>query len=275
MSAPGYLTDAELAPIDNGQRLAKAAAPSYLAMLAAAYADGVTIRTTEGYRDYATSAYLYDGWIRRLPGFNPASPPGESPHNIGYASDLNTSGFGGTVYDWLSANAGRFGFNNIVGRSIGEPWHWVYDGTGSAGLGSSAFPNVNRKDIEMRLFHQVFTNGNQAFVCSTELADFFIGSDDMAALEKALGIQRVQVNEYDWDAYSRAMGKHRAALAALVDSTLDDEQAEMLAAIRSAQGGGSGGGGADPTAIVEALVKALPTATAKLVLDGLAARIQS
>lgn len=132
MSANGYLTGAELSPIDNGQRLAHSAAPWYMAMREEAARDGVNIVCVEGYRDFATQQYLYALYLAGKG--NPASSPGSSPHGWGLAVDLNTSSFGGAVFNWLTNNAARFGFNNRVGRSIGEHWHWVFEPTAVAGL---------------------------------------------------------------------------------------------------------------------------------------------
>lgn len=153
MSANGYLTDTELAPIDNGQRLRPDAAPRYLAMLAAAARDGVTIITTEGYRDYATQVELWE-----LYGSPRASRPGYSPHGLGLAVDVNTDGFGGAVFDWLTAHAAEYGFNNRVGFTIDEHWHWVYDGTGTAGLAGT--PTALQQESENDMAKQVFKCDN-------------------------------------------------------------------------------------------------------------------
>lgn len=139
MSANGFLPDSELAAIDNGQRLSPEAAQRYNAMRAAAARDGVVIVTTEGYRDYATQVYLRELYLSGQG--NPASVPGTSPHGWGNAVDLNTLGWNTVVYNWLVANAARFGFNNAVGIAIGEHWHWVYDGGGDLGWNTPAASN--------------------------------------------------------------------------------------------------------------------------------------
>lgn len=43
---------------------------------------------SRGYRSMAQQAYLYDRWIRRVPGQAMAAPPGKSMHNFGLAVDL-------------------------------------------------------------------------------------------------------------------------------------------------------------------------------------------
>lgn len=103
-------------------------ARAYRKMKKAAAKDGVSIRINSGFRTNAKQKYLYDGWIRRLPGFNPAAPPGYSNHQSGIALDLNTlqgssrSEGVGAVYNWLARNGARFGF----GRIASEHWHWEY-----------------------------------------------------------------------------------------------------------------------------------------------------
>lgn len=144
----GRLNYSDLTEIDNGQWLRPDAATRYLALLAAAAADGVRIVTTEGYRDYDAQVRLWN-----LYGYPRASRPGLSPHGWGLAVDINTVGFWGTVFNWMTKNAARFGFNNRVGRSINEHWHWVYDGTGTAGLDTTPFPekaNTRRKNMTTR-----------------------------------------------------------------------------------------------------------------------------
>jgi len=60
---------------------------------------------------------------------NVAAAPGYSNHQSGLALDLNTSE--GSVYDWLSAHGGTYGFARTVAS---ERWHWEYQG-GSPGTG--------------------------------------------------------------------------------------------------------------------------------------------
>lgn len=96
----------------------------FVALVTAARADGRTIRLNSGFRTWAEQKHLHDGFIRKLPGFNPASRPGNSNHQNGIAFDLDVKpGEGNVNYAWLKANATRYGFLRTV-RS--EPWHWEY-----------------------------------------------------------------------------------------------------------------------------------------------------
>lgn len=64
--------------------------------------------------------------------------PGTSEHELGLAVDINDAGDDG-VYDWLAANAARFGFiqrypdgsERITGIDH-EPWHYRYVGVEAA-----------------------------------------------------------------------------------------------------------------------------------------------
>jgi LAS superfamily LD-carboxypeptidase LdcB len=68
---------------------------------------------------------LWDGYVKRLPGFNLAAKPGNSNHQNGIAIDIAVAGADGNeVYEWLKLNAPRFGFVRTVS---GEPWHWEHD----------------------------------------------------------------------------------------------------------------------------------------------------
>src|SRR6185436_8855281 len=63
-------------------------ADEYLALVHAAANDGVLMPLKSGFRTYPKQAYLYDGWSRRLPGFNLAAKPGFSNHQDGFAYDF-------------------------------------------------------------------------------------------------------------------------------------------------------------------------------------------
>jgi peptidoglycan hydrolase-like protein with peptidoglycan-binding domain len=111
----------------DGKRVSLPTAKAYLAMRDAARRDGVDLQIVSGFRDNAKQAYLYNGFINRRPGFNPANPPGYSNHQNGRALDLNTDGpsrsvGSGRVYNWLAQNASRFGFHRIPS----EHWHWEF-----------------------------------------------------------------------------------------------------------------------------------------------------
>ena len=64
-----------------------------------------------------------------------AAVPGTSNHGWGLAVDLcgGIDRYDTAAYDWMKANAGRFGFLHPEwaepGHGREEPWHWEYAGT--------------------------------------------------------------------------------------------------------------------------------------------------
>ncbi len=55
----------------------------------------------------------------------PTAKPGKSNHEKGLAIDLHNAGSRGTeAYQWMAANAGRFGIKNLPSES----WHWSING---------------------------------------------------------------------------------------------------------------------------------------------------
>ena len=109
---------------DQTEQVTAESLDHYLALAAAAAADGLLVCIDSGFRAYPDQQYLFDGWIRRRPGFNLAAQPGHSNHQHGQAFDLNTGGFGGDpVYNWLRNHAPALGFIRTVS---GEHWHWEF-----------------------------------------------------------------------------------------------------------------------------------------------------
>ncbi|MFU8803010.1 MAG: cell wall-binding repeat-containing protein [Bradymonadaceae bacterium] len=83
---------------------------------------GVNISVVSGFRTMAQQEYFYNCYrTKRCNNGNLAARPGYSNHQDGRALDLNTRGAG--VYNWLSRNASRYGFQRTVPS---EPWHWEY-----------------------------------------------------------------------------------------------------------------------------------------------------
>ncbi|WP_164704612.1 D-alanyl-D-alanine carboxypeptidase family protein [Blastococcus litoris] len=127
----GLIPPSALCPIGVGSHSLRCdAAAAYKAMSTAfAGAFGTPICITDSYRTYASQVKLY--------GEKPAlaAVPGTSNHGWGLAVDLcgGIERFGTPQYDWLKANAGRFGFLHPdwaePGRGREEPWHWEYAGT--------------------------------------------------------------------------------------------------------------------------------------------------
>lgn len=89
---------------------------------------GLWLGVTSGFRSDAEQARLFAAhpdprWV---------APPGESLHRYATELDLGPP----AVYEWLAANASRFGFAR---RYSWEPWHYGYTrniGSGSVGFGA-------------------------------------------------------------------------------------------------------------------------------------------
>lgn len=138
----------------NGQRVEVNVAAAFQRMRAEfKRVFGLDLLVTSGTRTRAEQARLYDGWRRRLPGFNLAAPPGKSNHEESgprgpRALDLRDSGsdagvtrLGSKRSNWLAANAPRFGFTPAGHRfSPREAWHYEYTGP----IGGSASPAVSQ-----------------------------------------------------------------------------------------------------------------------------------
>lgn len=123
----GYLPDSMLVPVQGqGLKLWGPAADQYLAMVAAAQADGVEIRITDAYRSFESQVELK----KRKPDLS--ATPGTSEHGWGEAVDIDVGKPG--VLAWLRRNAARFGIANTVSH---ENWHWGWIGgstvTGTGG----------------------------------------------------------------------------------------------------------------------------------------------
>lgn len=127
----------------SGLYLRREAAESYIQMVRAAAAEGLTIQLVSGYRDFGHQMRLYTQAVaRRGSSQNTVARPGKSEHQLGTTADVTNSkthllkrSFGETPEGrWLAANAGRFGWKMTVLRGDGprshadEPWHLRYLG---------------------------------------------------------------------------------------------------------------------------------------------------
>jgi cell wall-associated NlpC family hydrolase len=127
----GLIPPSAMCPLGaSGHTLRCDAAAAYRAMSGAfAGAFGTSLCITDSYRSYAGQVRLY--------GQKPAlaAVPGTSNHGWGLAVDLcgGIERFGTPQYDWMTANAGRFGFLHPdwaePGHGREEPWHWEYAGS--------------------------------------------------------------------------------------------------------------------------------------------------
>ncbi len=113
----------------DGKPVEKRTANAYYVMQQAAARDGVRIRIVSGFRTMAEQRYLYSCYTNcNCNSCNLAARPGYSNHQSGHALDLNTSE--AAVYNWLSNNGGRFGFERTVPS---ERWHWEWWSGGPGG----------------------------------------------------------------------------------------------------------------------------------------------
>jgi cell wall-associated NlpC family hydrolase len=127
----GLIPPSAMCPLGvAGHSLRCDAAAAYRAMSAAYAASfGSPICITDSYRTYASQVRLYG----QKP--NLAAVPGTSNHGWGLAVDLcgGIENYGTAPYQWMKANAGRFGFLHPdwaePGNGREEPWHWEYAGT--------------------------------------------------------------------------------------------------------------------------------------------------
>jgi hypothetical protein len=127
----GLIPPSALCPLGvAGHMLRCDAAAAWKAMAAAfASAFGTQLCITDSYRTYASQVRLY--------GQKPAlaAVPGTSNHGWGLAVDLcgGIDHFGTPQYQWMVANAGRFGWLHPnwadPGNGREEPWHWEFAGT--------------------------------------------------------------------------------------------------------------------------------------------------
>lgn len=140
----------ELVPITNDGvwELRAAAADRFLAMQAAAKADGVDLAVLSAFRTIADQQTLFFE-IKAERGQVAAeraevsAPPGYSEHHTGYAIDIGDGNAPETdlsvefeqteAFEWLEENAAYFSFelsfplNNEQGIAY-EPWHWRFVG---------------------------------------------------------------------------------------------------------------------------------------------------
>ena len=117
----GQIPSDQLATIgQGGHRLWAPAAASWQNVVAAASADGVTLKITDSYRSYAEQVDLAERkGLYQNGGL--AAVPGTSPHGWGMAVDADVRD--PQTADWLKVNGPRFGWVETTPR---EPWHWEF-----------------------------------------------------------------------------------------------------------------------------------------------------
>lgn len=118
----------------SGIRVHRSIADNVKRMVEDARKDGI-ILTGSGWRSRLqqiaariANGYTSDSQPSGSGGRTPVAVPGSSRHEAGLAIDFTTNGRSIRKSDkefaWLSANAGRYGFQNLPS----ETWHWSVDG---------------------------------------------------------------------------------------------------------------------------------------------------
>ena len=125
----GGIPDSELQTLSfsSGNKMNKKAAAAMEEMNKAYKADnGSNLTINEAYRDCATQIrYRQELGSRAAP-----APPCVSNHGWGLAADIEVGAFGSSTYNWLKANAHKYGYVHPAwaepGGSNPEQWHWEY-----------------------------------------------------------------------------------------------------------------------------------------------------
>ena len=123
----GKIPDSELQALSfsPGNKMNKKAAIAMEEMNKAYKADnGSDLIINDAYREYDRQVKL-----REQLG-STAGVPGTSNHGWGLAADIEVGAFGSSTYNWLKANAHKYGYVHPAwaepGGSNPEQWHWEY-----------------------------------------------------------------------------------------------------------------------------------------------------
>jgi hypothetical protein len=114
---------------------------------------------TTTYTGYGPSKQ-YNGktWWRKTADTPSAATPGKSNHGYGNAVDIAGMGglnnFSDPQYKQLLTIAGPYGWDNNEGKSIGEPWHWVYKIANDQYLNT---PGGDEDDMDQATFNSLMT----------------------------------------------------------------------------------------------------------------------
>jgi murein DD-endopeptidase MepM/ murein hydrolase activator NlpD len=116
------------------------AAASFEQMVQAAKNSGVNLYALSGYRSISAQQQV----LANNPTSTQIAQPGQSEHHTGYAvdisngdpqHDLQQSFQQQPAYQWLKANASKYGFSQSYGPGSpygNEPWHWRWQGNATA-----------------------------------------------------------------------------------------------------------------------------------------------
>jgi hypothetical protein len=140
----GLVAPGALLTVEGSCRLARAAAPSFVHLLAAARADGINLGTESCYRPLADQIAVRgnacgNGNCACAATISPTATVGTSYHGWGKAVDISVDGESITdpnspAERWLDAHAAAYGWNHpafaLPGTPCPEPWHWEWVGDG-------------------------------------------------------------------------------------------------------------------------------------------------
>jgi hypothetical protein len=140
----GLVAPGALATVEPGCRLARAAAPSFAHLLAAARAAGVDLGTDSCYRPLSDQIAVRgnacgNGNCACAATISSTATVGTSYHGWGKAVDLTVDGHSLTdpfspAEQWLNSHAGSYGWNHPafarLGTACPEAWHWEWVGDG-------------------------------------------------------------------------------------------------------------------------------------------------
>lgn len=159
---------------------------------------GHDIRVTDAWREYAAQKYLYDGWVKRLPGFNLASNPddpnSQNNHLRAAAVDIANradraamlaAGFTPDAVEWWH-------FNNPNWRNMPI----IRTNTSAASNGATNLPTITDQELEMGAYIISSPTKGTAFVVDGVRV---IGANSPAEYQAVVGATRLTVSDKQLD----------------------------------------------------------------------------
>jgi D-alanyl-D-alanine carboxypeptidase len=152
MSGNGQLTPEELTLVQGPIQLSTSTARAWAVMLKAAADAGFTLwiaTPAGGYRSLAVQQDMHARpWAYNLANNGVTlAPVGSSTH--GYGTRIDMMPTWGKAFDWILANAARFGFTREFGAA--DPNHFKHTATTSAGNGTATPIPFEEPDMKPRI----------------------------------------------------------------------------------------------------------------------------
>lgn len=166
-------------------------------------------------RLYAQQKYFYDGWVRRLPGFNPADNPDDESQALAHVR------FGAADIDPTPARIRRLSAAGLIRPYGYEPWHWEVPKVRSYAIvralptnaGAAVAPKPEEDDMPTKRL--ILWNGQHYFVVGDESIYHVARGDWLGYLDDHYGPALPVDNEaltlelvlraIPWDAVDAAM----------------------------------------------------------------------